>query len=344
MNRHAWRGAGLSLMQAVAGILALAGCAGGQATREPAAPVTSDRPSQAPEVAAPAAAARPGCFPETERLAQASVRRDLQAMLGDEPDRSRRAVLLLRLAELDVQEADGCARAASETAAGTEGRAHLEGLEHKLRQAAVEAYQRLRRDTPDHARADEALFGLAGQLEALGDREAALKVHQELIARYPASRFLPHAYLAFAEHYFERADLEHASLAYRKVLDLPHNDLRTYARYKLAWCSYNLGDLPAALEGFAAVCQESLANPARGSSLAQEALKDWLRTLASLSPADVALAAIQRLAPEQAVELLDRLAGLYQDLGQLEDSRRALEHRAALCAARPGGCPPPADR
>ena len=53
-----------------------------------------------------------------------------------------------------------------------------------------------------YRRMDEVLFNMADLLRRMGKHGRARQFFGNLIRNYPQSRFLPDAYLSFAEHYF----------------------------------------------------------------------------------------------------------------------------------------------
>ena len=95
---------------------------------------------------------------------------------------------------------------------------------------------------------DEVLFHLAHEHEQDREPAEARKVYREIIKSWPLSRYLPHAYLAFAEMYFDEGvrdppKLALAEKAYLEVLRFPppDNTVAGYAHYKLAYVHFNRG-------------------------------------------------------------------------------------------------------
>jgi tetratricopeptide (TPR) repeat protein len=108
-------------------------------------------------------------------------------------------------------------------------------------EAAIADLGRLAARYPQHPRMDEALFTLAHCLSALARQDLALEAYYRLIREHPESRFVPQAYLAFAEHYFRLGELENARQFYERVLTIApeRNPVYGYALYKLAWVLHN---------------------------------------------------------------------------------------------------------
>ena len=81
---------------------------------------------------------------------------------------------------------------------------------------------------------DVVLFQLAQLLAEDKQEERARPLYKRLIKEYPQSPYLPHAYLAFADHFFESRDLENAVSFYDRVLQYPDSSVYGYALYKQA--------------------------------------------------------------------------------------------------------------
>ena len=81
---------------------------------------------------------------------------------------------------------------------------------------AVKAYLAASR-FPRYERLDEVLFRLAAELTAAKKDAEAREFLLRLIKDYPRSRYVPDAYLAFAELYFDRGEVDSALRFYEKV-------------------------------------------------------------------------------------------------------------------------------
>src|SRR5207245_5335576 len=116
-------------------------------------------------------------------------------------------------------------------------------------------------DHPDkygsYKRMDEVLFYLAYMLTEVKKEDAARKYFKRLIKDYPKSRFIPYAFFAFGEFYFEQKQLEDAMKFYDRVLQFPESPIFGYAQYKEGWVYYNLGDFKQALATFVSVVELS---------------------------------------------------------------------------------------
>ena len=104
-----------------------------------------------------------------------------------------------------------------------------------------------------YERMDEVLFRLAALLTGAKKDDQAREFFHRLIKDYPNSKYIPDAYLAFAEHHFDKGEMEVALKFYDKVAQFPKSKLYPYAVYKQGWCHINMTDYRQALETFVAV-------------------------------------------------------------------------------------------
>jgi len=72
-----------------------------------------------------------------------------------------------------------------------------------------------------YERMDEVLFKLAYLLTSVKKEDKALEYFRRLIKDYPDSKYIPDAYLAFAEEYFDKAEMDAALKFYEKVEQFP---------------------------------------------------------------------------------------------------------------------------
>jgi TolA-binding protein len=104
---------------------------------------------------------------------------------------------------------------------------------------------------------DEVLYYLAYEYEQASDLDNARKVYLELIQNSPQSKFIPNAYLAFGELFFNEAQGDPSKWAlaeqsYSEVIKYPAPDNKVfgYAHYKLAYVAWNKGDFIRAASEF----------------------------------------------------------------------------------------------
>jgi hypothetical protein len=122
---------------------------------------------------------------------------------------------------------------------------------------AVKYYSLLKNDYPNYSQLDEVLYYLAYEYEQANDNQNARKVYYELIQTRPQSKYIPNAYLAFGELFFNEAQgdpskWDLAAQSYQKVIGYPPPDNKVYgyAWYKLAYVFWNEGDFTRALNAF----------------------------------------------------------------------------------------------
>ena len=121
------------------------------------------------------------------------------------------------------------------------------------RQAAIKYYTNLKDQYPKWCQSndasdptkstgcvDEVLYYLAYEYEQANDLDNARKVYLELIQNWPQSKFIPNAYLAFGELFFNEAQGDPSKWAlaeqsYTEVIKYPPPDNKVwgYAHYKL---------------------------------------------------------------------------------------------------------------
>ncbi|MBI4701501.1 MAG: tetratricopeptide repeat protein [Deltaproteobacteria bacterium] len=109
---------------------------------------------------------------------------------------------------------------------------------------------------------DEVLYYLAYEYEQAGQLKDARDSYLELIENWKDSRFVPNAFLAFGELFFNAAQADPsqwplAEKAYRNVVKYkpPENKLYGYARYKLAYVLWNTGRFDLAIDEFKQVIE-----------------------------------------------------------------------------------------
>ena len=104
---------------------------------------------------------------------------------------------------------------------------------------------------------DEVLYYLAYEYEQAKDYDNARKVYFELIDKWKQSKYIPNAYLAFGELFFQEAQGDPSKWAlaeqsYQEVTKYPPPDNKVfgYAWYKLGYVFWNKGELEKALNAF----------------------------------------------------------------------------------------------
>ena len=125
------------------------------------------------------------------------------------------------------------------------------------RKKAIENYTLIVNDYPTYGQLDEVLYYLAYEYEQASDLKNARSVYYDLIKKAPDSKYIPNAYLAFGELFFNEAQgdpskWDLAAQAYSEVIKYPapNNKVYGYAWYKLAYVFWNKGELDKALNAF----------------------------------------------------------------------------------------------
>ncbi len=197
----------------------------------------------------------------------------------------------------------------------------LERLARDLLDRELKLLGRIVRDFPDYSRRDEALYRLGFTLLERDRPDVALGHIRTLLAEHPASPYVPHGYLAFADHFFNQEKIDQAIKLYEKVLAFENSDATPMAHFKLGWCRLNKGEHQESLESFvnAASAAQQLGGQA-GNTLREEALKDLVRAYAHVGVPEKALAFFERIDEGRINDMLERLGTAYFDDGRYRES------------------------
>ena len=130
-------------------------------------------------------------------------------------------------------------------------------IAERARGKAIEYYTLIKNTYPNYSQLDEVLYYLAYEYEQGSRLKEAREVYYELIQKAPQSKYIPNAYLAFGELFFNDAQgdpskWDLAAGAYLEVTKYPapNNKVFGYAHYKLAYVYWNKGDFAHALDEF----------------------------------------------------------------------------------------------
>jgi hypothetical protein len=128
---------------------------------------------------------------------------------------------------------------------------------NRARTQAEKYYTLIKTDYPNYPQLDEVLYYLAYEYEQANQNDLARQAYYTLIQTRPNSKYIPNAYLAFGELFFNEAQgdpskWDTAAQAYMQVIKYPppENKVYGYAWYKLAYVFWNEGDFPKALNAF----------------------------------------------------------------------------------------------
>ncbi len=201
-------------------------------------------------------------------------------------------------------------------------------LEKAARKNAIKYYKRMAKYYSSYSKIDEVLYYLAYEYEQAGDLKSARKTYFELIDKAPKSPYVPNAYLAFGELFFQEATADPskwalAEAAYLEVLKHPppNNKLYGYARYKLGYVYWNQGFYKKAMEEFKKVIEygNTYKDLPNAKQLAKSARRDIIPVYAAGQGPQRAYQYFKPLAEgkteENTLEMLRDLGYAYLDTG-----------------------------
>jgi tetratricopeptide (TPR) repeat protein len=223
----------------------------------------------------------------------------------------------------------------------------LEDLSEKYRLEAMEYYKVLIRDFPDYESRDTVLFNLAYAFDELSKTYPKKKEHYAanarevyyvLIKEYPDSKYIPHAWLSFAEYYFMEGKGDSMGKAlkfYKEVTKYPETSIFAYALYKQAWCLFNMQDYNGTLNKFIDVIDYADQHPEdeNARQLQKQVRKELHMPYSQVKPPDHAWEFFSRYGGDQAVAGMENLADSYFNQGFWKDAI-VIFHK--LMAVEPG--------
>lgn len=198
------------------------------------------------------------------------------------------------------------------------------------RQNAIKYYTMMKDQYPNYSKLDEVLYYLAYEYEQAKDLNNARKVYFELIEKAPQSPYIPNAYLAFGELYFQEAQgdpskFDLAAAAYKEVIKYPppKNKVYGYARYKLGYVHWNKGEYAETLNEFKAVIEygDKFSDLPNAKQLAKSARRDLIPVYAISGNPTRAYAFFKPLSgdtgnsDEKTIDMLNELGFAYLDTG-----------------------------
>ncbi len=208
-------------------------------------------------------------------------------------------------------------------------------METASRDKAISYYQRMAAWYKKYSKIDEVLYYLAYEYEQKGDMKMARDTYKELVATAPNSPYVPSAYLAFGELFFQEATADptkwpFAEAFYQKVLGYPapKNKLWGYAAYKLGYVYWNQGIYAKALEQFKQVIEFGKTHAALPNAvqLAKSARRDIIPVYAASQQPDRAYNYFKPLSgdtggsDEKTIEMMRDLGHAYLDTGHYPEA------------------------
>jgi len=170
-------------------------------------------------------------------------------------DESLKAELLMRLAVAYEVMADHEWCEESEDA--PDGTAPDRSRSTQYWKKAISSYQNLLTNYQSFGRLDEVLFRMAMALEAIDERKEALQSHTKLVKEHQTSPYVPDAYNAIGEYYFDNKNMYKALQAYKKSAAFRDSGVYTFALYKAGWCYWNVGEEDRAVATMETVISET---------------------------------------------------------------------------------------
>lgn len=202
------------------------------------------------------------------------------------------------------------------------------------RKKAIAYYTLMKNAYPNYSKLDEVLYYLAYEYEQANDLANARKVYLELIDKAPKSPFIPNAYLAFGELFFQEAQgdpskWDLAAAAYKEVVKYPPPDNKVfgYARYKLAYVHWNKNEYAEAMNEFKKVIEfgDQYTNIAGATQLAKSARRDMVPVYAASGSPERAFNFFKPLSGDKGAEtaktldMLNELGFAYLDTGHYKE-------------------------
>ncbi|MBL4636221.1 MAG: tetratricopeptide repeat protein, partial [Kofleriaceae bacterium] len=179
----------------------------------------------------------------------------------------------------------------------------------------------------DYPRMDEVLFYFGYTLDGVKRIVESRKIYQQLIMNYPKSKYIPQAFLSFADYFFEKDQLDNAEKFYDKVLQFPKSSVYSFALYKKGWVYLNQDRPQDALEAFFKVSTLTK-NDRNAKALNRASKKDFVRAYAQVGRADKGYQAFQRVDRKYAFTMLKILGSIY--LGRGEGEKAIFTYRQLI--------------
>ncbi|HMV65318.1 MAG TPA: tetratricopeptide repeat protein [Myxococcota bacterium] len=277
---------------------------------------------------------------EAARASRMDAISKLQGLLRDSPDGDRKAEMMLRLAYLYFEQGradynaemewfnnafDQCFATATNSdeceAKIKEDHSKSYGWYDK----SIKLYEAVLKGYPRYARADEATFYLGLTYKDEKREGEALEAFKKLVKLYPTSQFVPDGYVYIGEYYFDNNEAFPALSAYKKASSYTDHPRYAYAMYRLAWCYFNVDEIPKAIETMKAVVSFSMDQNSTGNKsslkLEEEALKDLVRFFAEGGAMDEAYEYFTKLGKKELIrDTLRQLAALYFEQGKFTEA------------------------
>ncbi len=186
---------------------------------------------------------------------------------------------------------------------------------------AIDYYRKVLLADPNYKRLDQVTYYLGRAAieagKAVNDRKLQRegeKHLQDVIQKFPKSRYVPQSHLTLAEYYFDKDSLYYAKTNYEKIIqNFPNHSMFNYALYKLGWVYFNLAEFEKTIDTFKRVIATIKGHGSDGLiEFRAQALKDLIQAYAELDDGwrmarDYFM---QEVGEEDTYTKLDQMAGL----------------------------------
>ena len=227
----------------------------------------------------------------------------------------------------------------------------------KTRKNAIKLYKKLAKNhaafcrrpgankPEDRGCGDEVLYYLAYEYEQAKALGKARDVYLKLIKDWPKSRFVPSAFLAFGELYFNEAMTDPtrwalAQQAYEKVVSYkaPKNKLWGYAAYKLGYVHWNQGRFEKAIDQFKRVIEFGMKHKElpNANGLISAARRDIIPVYALRGDAKKAWRFFDPLSGGNTIKMVEALGRTLMDTGHYRQA--IVAHRELMTRNKRKAC------
>jgi tetratricopeptide (TPR) repeat protein len=232
------------------------------------------------------------------------------------------------------------AKKAGDAAKASKKQGEADGAKRVLeiaRRKAIEHYTVLKTDYANYPQLDEVLYYLAYEYEQGNENDEARRVYLELVKSRPNSKYVPNAYLAFGELFFNEAVGDPgkwtlAEQAYKKVIEYKPeqgNKVYGYAWYKLAYVYWNNLRYAEALNAFKKTIDYGVAfaQMPNATKLAESARKDIVPLYAVSGKPEAAFAFFKGVSGDEggsstrSIKMLGDLGQNYLDTGHYKEAQ-----------------------
>ncbi|MCB9728446.1 MAG: tetratricopeptide repeat protein [Deltaproteobacteria bacterium] len=204
-------------------------------------------------------------------------------------------------------------------------------------ETALGYYRQILREHPSYERIDEVYYYLGRAALMAGKTRKDSQLQKEgvsrlndLVQKYPKSRFVAQSHLALGEYFFETDSLFYAKTNYEKIIqNFPDSTMFNYALYKLGWVYFNLTEYEKTIETFQKVVA-NIGGEGAGSRIEfrEQALNDLVVAWAEIDNGwqDARRYFLKEVGEEKTYEKLERMAGLLVSKDKDEEAIALYQH------------------